>query len=226
MDVAALVSVTGHSGRTGSGVSDAWVPVRGDPLLVHAVRALFDSACVDHAFVTVAESDVDTAVEVLAGFPVTVLEGAGRPETSVRLALHTALHADSGPSVVLMHDAMRAFAPPSMIRSVVEAVRAGAPAVLPVLPVADTVKQVDRGGVVLGTQDRTELRAVQTPHGFAVHALREACESDGPLLDRLDVPIVTVPGHPYATRIATPFDLTAAEAVFAAEAHTTGRERG
>ena len=67
----------------------------------------------------------------------------------MRLALRHALSAVPDARIALVHDAARAFTPPEVVARVVDAVAAGAPAVVPVLPVADTVKLVDAGGVVL-----------------------------------------------------------------------------
>ena len=65
--------------------------------------------------------------------------------------------------IVLVHDAARAFTPPSVIRDVVRAVAEGAPAVVPVLPVADTVKQVDAADAVVATVDRSAASTVCHP---------------------------------------------------------------
>ncbi|MQA11396.1 MAG: 2-C-methyl-D-erythritol 4-phosphate cytidylyltransferase [Pseudonocardiaceae bacterium] len=221
MDVAALVSVVGQVGRAGSGAPNAWTPVRGEPLLTHAVRSLLASECVAHVFVSASASDVDRTARAVSGLPATVLEAGEHRNDALRLGLRTAQAELPRLSVILLHDPTRAFAPPALTRSVVDAVRAGAPAAVPVLPVADTIKQVNAEGVVLGTQDRGELRAPQTPQGFAVDVLCAACAADTPPLDHVAAP-VTVPGHPYAVKIATPFDLTAAEAVFAGDEHTVG----
>jgi 2-C-methyl-D-erythritol 4-phosphate cytidylyltransferase len=88
-----------------------------------------------------------------------------------------------------------------------------------VLPVVDTVKQVDADGVVLATPDRAALRVVQTPQGFDAAVLLRAHEAgsdatdDAGLVERLGVPVVTVPGHPDAMKITTKFDLAVAEAL-------------
>src|SRR2546428_36662 len=159
MSVVALVPAAGRGERLGGSVPKALVPVRGEPLLVHAVRGLLASGCVDRVVVAAPASDVDTADRVLAGLDaVTVPGGLSRTE-SVRLAMLAAGEA----TIVLVHDAARAFTPPEVIRAVVEAVKGGAPAVIPVLPVADTVKRVDAAGVVVATLDRSALRIVQTP---------------------------------------------------------------
>jgi 2-C-methyl-D-erythritol 4-phosphate cytidylyltransferase len=84
--------------------------------------------------------------------------------------------------------------------------------VVPVLPVADTVKRVDANEIVTGTVSRADLRAVQSPQGFALDVVQRSC---GGLVERTGVPVSTVPGHPAAMKIATPFDLAVAEAVFA-----------
>ncbi|WP_142284356.1 2-C-methyl-D-erythritol 4-phosphate cytidylyltransferase, partial [Mycobacterium tuberculosis] len=72
---------------------------------------------------------------------------------------------------VLVHDAARALTPPALVARVVEALRDGYAAVVPVLPLSDTIKAVDANGVVLGTPERAGLRAVQTPQGFTTDLL-------------------------------------------------------
>ncbi|MFM8329125.1 MAG: 2-C-methyl-D-erythritol 4-phosphate cytidylyltransferase, partial [Actinomycetales bacterium] len=50
-------------------------------------------------------------------------------------------------------------------------------AVIPVLPVIDTVKEIDTAGYVRNTPDRNQLRAVQTPQGFSKSVLLRAHEA-------------------------------------------------
>jgi 2-C-methyl-D-erythritol 4-phosphate cytidylyltransferase len=112
-----------------------------------------------------------------------------------------------------------------VIQAVAHAVLAGARAVVPVLTVVDTIKQVDSEGRVVGTLDRSALRTVQTPQGFAGDLLRRAHQaSSGPvtddagLVEALGEPVTTLPGHPHAFKITTPFDLAVAEVVASARA--------
>ena len=155
-----------------------------------------------------------------AGTDALVVPGGADRTESVRLALAAALGESPDISIVLVHDAARAFTPPELIRAVTAAVASGAPAVVPVLPVADTVKRVDAHEIVTETVDRADLRAVQTPQGFALDVLRRAYEhaadshtDDAGLVERIGVPVSTVPGHPAALKITSPFDLVVAEAV-------------
>ena len=105
-----------------------------------------------------------------------VFGGATRQD-SVRSGLEAL--AARKPDIVLIHDAARPFASPTLItRAIAAAAKTGA--AIPVLPVADTVKTVDAAGRVTGTLDRSLLRAVQTPQAFGFAALvdahRRACK--------------------------------------------------
>jgi 2-C-methyl-D-erythritol 4-phosphate cytidylyltransferase len=94
-------------------------------------------------------------------------------------------------------------------------------AVIPVLPVADTIKAVDANGVVLGTPERAGLRAVQTPQGFETALLRRAYQhsgsfigtDDASLVENLGTPVHTVAGDALAFKITTALDLRFARAV-------------
>jgi 2-C-methyl-D-erythritol 4-phosphate cytidylyltransferase len=121
--------------------------------------------------------------------------------------------------LVLVHDAARALTPPAVVEAVVAALRAGADAVVPVLPVTDTVKRVD-GDRVRVTVDRSDLRVAQTPQGFRREVLAAAHAQAGPaatddaaLVERLGLTVDTVPGSEEAFKVTRPFDLLMAEAV-------------
>ena len=92
------------------------------------------------------------------------------------IGLAAALAAAPQADVVIVHDAARALTPPEVTQRVVAAVRAGHEAVVPALPVTDTVKEVEARPAgepepVVGTPRRDRLRAVQTPQGFSTPVL-------------------------------------------------------
>ncbi len=215
--VTALVPAAGRGVRLGADVPKAFVALRGRSLLWHAVHGLVESVCIDEVVVAVASRDVGPAAEALAGIErVRLVTGGAERSDSVRAALD----AVPGIEIVLVHDAARCLTPSSLIRDVVAAVRAGHSAVVPVLPVTDTVKQVDSRGAIVTTVDRSTLRVAQTPQGFDAALLRRAHVGDGGpvtddagLVERLGETVTTVPGHPHAFKITTPFDLAVAEAV-------------
>jgi 2-C-methyl-D-erythritol 4-phosphate cytidylyltransferase len=212
LKIVALVTADSH----GAGETNALSLVRGEPLLTHAVRGLLDSGYVDLVVVATPAGRVGMSEEALA----TLLESRLRVVAgeSVKQALEAIQPSRAG--IFLVHDASRAFTPPRVVRSVVDAVRTGAQVAVPVLPMADTVKLVDTASVIIRTQNRELLRTAQTPLGFTSDALRSAVASgEQDLLASADVPVHTVEGHPNAMRLATPFDLTLAEAVLAADRH-------
>lgn len=122
---------------------------------------------------------------------------------------------------VLVHDAARALAPAEIYGRIIRALRSGAGAVVPGLPVIDTIKQVDADGIVLGTPERSTLRLIQTPQGFRrdvlerAHAASSDATDDAGLVERLGESVIVVPGDELARKITTPDDLAEAARILA-----------
>jgi 2-C-methyl-D-erythritol 4-phosphate cytidylyltransferase len=217
-DVAVLVPAAGAGLRLGPGGPKALRLLSGEPLLVHAVRRVAAAPSVRLIVVAAPAAEVDAVRALLAPVaPVTVVAGGAERQHSVAAAL-AIVPADVG--IVLVHDAARALTPPELVESVAAAVRAGHPAVIPALPVVDTIKEVGPAEVVLGTVDRSVLRSVQTPQGFrhdvlaAAHAAGlEAHTDDAGMVEKAGVPVTCVPGSELALKITRPLDLVIAEAL-------------
>lgn len=181
-------------------------------MLRRAVDGLLESGVVDTVVVIVPAELVDAARADLPDTVVVVVGGEERTD-SVRAGLAAA----TGAEWILVHDAARALTPPSLIARVVAELQAGRSAVIPVLPVSDTIKTVDVLGAVTGTPPRSELRAVQTPQGFDAALLRRAyheldgdATDDSSLVERLGERVRTIVGEPEAFKITTPWDLALA----------------
>jgi 2-C-methyl-D-erythritol 4-phosphate cytidylyltransferase len=129
--------------------------------------------------------------------------------------------------VVLVHDAARPLVEPELIESVARAAEERG-AALPVLAVIDTVKRV-RDGRVVETLDRRELAVAQTPQGFRFELLAAAYEAafrdritvtdESMAVERLGLPVRTVPGSPRNRKITTAEDLAWAEGLVQGEVH-------
>jgi 2-C-methyl-D-erythritol 4-phosphate cytidylyltransferase len=123
--------------------------------------------------------------------------------------------------VVVVHDAARPLASRALFERVVAAVRAGADAAIPVVPVADTIKRI-QGEQVVETVDRKALVAVQTPQAFRADALRRAHKAepeatdDAGLIEALGGTVVVVAGDPRNLKITSPDDLIVAAAFMGA----------
>lgn len=214
--VTAVVPAAGSGERLAAGIPKAFYRLDGHTLLERAVEGLQASGVIDHIVVAVPVDRLDEAKLTLAGKAEVVAGGADRRE-SVRLGLSAA-----GQSrFVLIHDAARALTPPQLIIRVVEALLAGHQAVVPALPVPDTIKAVDADGMVVSTPHRAALRAVQTPQGFAAELLLRAYElagdadftDDASLVEHLGDPVYVVDGDPLAFKITHPLDLQLAHAI-------------
>ncbi|MGY6657763.1 IspD/TarI family cytidylyltransferase [Amycolatopsis sp. TRM77291] len=182
----------------------ALAPVNGEALLTHTVRGLLALPDLDLVVVAAPERCADSFSAALRGF-----EERCRivPGASLAHAFDTVESEIAGDPVILVHDALRAFTPANTVRAVADAVRAGSPFVVPVLPMADTVKVTDAAKVITGTEDRTYLRTAQTPLGFTRETFLSYAGE--PSLDGAH----TVPGHPDAMRVTNAFELKLAEAI-------------
>jgi len=211
-----VVVAAGSGTRLGAARPKAFVSLGGHTLLEHAVRRVLDSGVVG-CVVAVVPADLVRPAGELLGPGVLVVAGGEDRTASVRRGL---LALPASVRAVLVHDAARCLVPPELVRRVVDALdRHGA--VVPGLPLADTVKQVDDRGAVVRTPDRAGLRLVQTPQGFGRDLLERAHRSaagsqagspsvatdDAALVERLGEPVQVVPGDARALKVTTPEDL-------------------
>ena len=240
----AVLTAAGSGSRLGAGVPKALVPVGGVSLLRRAAAGLIASGVVSHVVVTAPAGEVDRFRAELEGLPdgsaqdeagrwggIEVVAGSPRSrQASVALGLAAALAAVPQADVVIVHDAARALTPPEVTQRVVAAVRAGHEAVVPALPVTDTVKEVEARPAgepepVVGTPRRDRLRAVQTPQGFSTPVLVAAhragaeragdetlaASDDAGLVEACGGSVVVVAGDERAMKVTTPMDLALAE---------------
>ena len=108
------------------------------------------------------------------------------------------------------------------------AVRDGADAAVPGLPVQDTVRLVTADGHALQTVDRSRLRAIQTPQGFNRSVLERAhrlgadnpvpATDDAALVEQAGGRVLVVDGSAEAFKVTGPLDLIWAEALLASRA--------
>ncbi|MEU5579461.1 2-C-methyl-D-erythritol 4-phosphate cytidylyltransferase [Streptomyces huasconensis] len=228
---AVVIPAAGRGVRLGPGAPKALRALNGTPMLIHAVRAMAASRAVS-LVVVVAPPEGAAEVKTLLddhALPertdFLVVPGGESRQESVRAGLDAL---PPGIDIVLVHDAARPLVPVDTVDGVIEAVRDGAPAVVPALPLADTVKQVEPAAApgaaeaVVATPERARLRAVQTPQGFDRATLVRAHETvtdnvtdDASMVEQLGLPVVVVPGHEEAFKVTRPLDLLLAEAVLA-----------
>jgi 2-C-methyl-D-erythritol 4-phosphate cytidylyltransferase len=227
-NVVAIVLAAGAGERLGGGTPKAFVELAGRSMVARAAAAA--ASCADVTELVVAsppsEAERRRVVEALDGTPkpVRVVAGGASRQSSVLCALEAA---SNDVDIVVVHDAARPLAPPSLFSSVIEALdrrRSDAAAAIPVVPVVDTLKRV-AGGFVVETVARDDLRAAQTPQAFAAEALRSAHEraaaaameftDDAALLEWAGHRVIVVAGDPANLKVTTAEDVRRAEAAIA-----------
>ena len=209
--VAAIIPAAGLGVRFGADQPKAFFELAGLSLLTRSALALSAHADVlvvavpaEHLALAAQELDsVDAEVHIVVG-------GATRQDS---VASAMAVVPDDI-DFVLVHDAARPLVPATVIAQVIESLGNGHRAVIPVLPVVDTIKRLDNNGHVVETVDRNSLRRVQTPQGFTKAVLVEAfsdpthvATDEAGLVERLGVTVSTVPGSERAFKITTPDDV-------------------
>ena len=140
-------------------------------------------------------------------------------------ALTRAGHDDE--TLLLVHDAARPGLTSGLVRAVIEAARDGEAAVVPVVPVPDSLKRV-RAERVVGQVERAEVAGAQTPQAARLGVLRAAIEEahawgrpitdDAGALAAAGTPVRVVPGDPANRKLTEPADLVAMRALLASRA--------
>jgi 2-C-methyl-D-erythritol 4-phosphate cytidylyltransferase len=149
-----------------------------------------------------------------------VVPGGSRRQDSVTAGMRAL--SSSATDIVLVHDGVRPLVSQDLIGRVIrQAQESGA--VIPVIPVEDTLKHVQQDQVA-ETPDRSHFFRCQTPQGFRVDLLNRAlkkAEDDGfygtdeaMLVERLGLPVSAIPGEVRNMKITTPLDLKIAEVLF------------
>lgn len=217
--VSALIVAGGSGSRFGQ--KKQFITLGGIPLLLKTAQCFADNPAIDRIIVVVPVEDVASSTALLAKIstPYCVVAGGSTRAASVLNGLRET--ANSG--IVLIHDGVRPFVGPDLIHRVIAGL-AGCDAVVPVLPVTDTLKETS-GSRVIKTVSRRNLYRVQTPQAFNTAAILAAHErsvglaepptDDSMLIEAQGGHVRIVDGDPYNIKITLPEDLLFAEAIYA-----------
>lgn len=222
--LAVIVVAAGSGTRLNGGAPKAFVGLDEHTILRHALRGVFAAPRAQVVIVVPQgyEGAALTDAREVAGDRldlVSVVAGGTTRQSSVAAGV-AALWADV--DTVLVHDAARALTPPAVFARVVAALDGGAEAVIPAVPVVDTIKRVDAAGAIVAAVDRSELAAAQTPQGFRRDVLQEAVRAadaehtdDAALVAAAGHTVITVAGDEASFKITTGPDLERARALIA-----------
>ncbi|AYF00961.1 bifunctional 2-C-methyl-D-erythritol 4-phosphate cytidylyltransferase/2-C-methyl-D-erythritol 2,4-cyclodiphosphate synthase [Paracoccus yeei] len=210
---AAIITAAGRGTRAGGDLPKQWRKLGRDSALARSIGAF---AGFSRIIVTVAPQDMDRALAEIAG-PVVLVAGGETRSASIRAALETLEGSDI--THVLIHDGARPLVSDAVIRGVVDALRAGAQAAAPALPVSDALWRAE-GGQVTATASREGLFRAQTPQGFALapilaahRAFREGAADDVELALRAGLAVSVTPGDEDNLKLTWPGDFARAERI-------------
>lgn len=220
----AIVVAAGKGTRLGGNRPKQFLELDGIPVIIHTLRQFERSPEIDEVVIVLPGEETDTFLSVAKDFalnkPRQAVAGGATRAQSVQRGLAAIGEAE----VVAVHDGVRPFVTPAEIDRVVTAARVHGAAVL-VAPVTDTIKEI-KGGRVVRTLQRAQLRRTLTPQCFRLDILKRAYDQlaaveaegievtdDCLLVERLGAEIVAVEGSARNIKITREEDLALAEAL-------------
>lgn len=226
MSVLAIIPAAGTGVRMGTDTPKQFLALEGVPIFVHTLRKFVSSDAIDEIFLVLRPDDIARARQDIERErfprPIRLIEGGPTRQDTVARAL---AEAPASTEIIVVHDAVRPFLAPEMLRRVVEAARQYGAAILGI-PSVDTVKQVERQ-TVLGTIPRERIVLAQTPQAFRAPLLREAFARAGAdgfhstdessLVEHLGVTVTVLMGSDRNIKITKPSDLPVARLYLAQE---------
>ena len=219
MDAVAVIVAAGRGVRMGEKYNKLLLPLGTSTIIECSLEPFLKHTGIQKIFLTVASQD-RRFFERLIPKEVILVEGGKRRQDSVHNALLRIVQEKPVPEIVLVHDGARPFCSAALIDNIL-AVAHEHGAVIPVLPLVDTIRRVTKENTEV--IDRVELFAAQTPQGFHTEVLKDASmqavannwivTDDASLVEKNGGRVVTIEGELQNIKITTPEDLERADYV-------------
>lgn len=217
--LSAIIVAGGSSQRMG--FDKLFVTIADEPVIAHAIRAFEGAKSVSEIIIVTREQRHDELQKIAsgAGFKKirAIVPGGERRQDSVRAGLD---RIDREAKYVAVHDAARPLITRAQIELTVEQCRVHGAATL-AQPVNDTLKRVDADLLVVGSVDRHQLYAMQTPQIFERRLIEDAYRrvyaenilvtDEVSAVERLGQKIALVLNDDFNFKITYPHDLPVAD---------------
>lgn len=212
-----LIVAGGRGTRMGGPQPKQFLELAGRPVLMHTLEVFDRWDASARLIVVLPEDQIDTWKRLceahVFGRIHRVVAGGETRFHSVR----NGLGAVASNGLIAVHDGVRPLVAPSVIAACFATAADGGAAV-PVVPVVESVREVDADG---GSRpvDRARLRVVQTPQVFRADVLRAAYRlpydprftDDASVVEASGMAVRLVPGNRENIKLTTPMDLLLAE---------------
>jgi 2-C-methyl-D-erythritol 4-phosphate cytidylyltransferase len=221
MRTIAIILAGGTGKRMGTSINKQFLLLDNKPIIVHTLQVFDECRQIDGIYLVVNQKDLPVMQEdILETYKfnkiMKLVIGGRLRQDSVK----NGLEAIEPPcDNVIIHDGARPFVSPAFIEKGIFLMEMF-DAIIPALPVKDTIKVVSKEGFVLKTLERDSLWHVQTPQTFKYDMIMKAYREgitkklygydDATFLENMGKKVKVVEGSPYNIKITTPEDLTIA----------------
>ena len=212
----ALIVAGGKGLRMGTDLPKQFLPIGGKPVLMRTLEAFYRYSSEIQLILVLPHSQQDYWRELCAKYDFTLPHRVADGGETRFHSVKNGLAVIQGDGLVAVHDGVRPFVSQDVIARCYELAETGK-AVVPVVGVVETVRQINENGSV--TVDRERYKLVQTPQTFDVGLLKKAYEQsytsaftdDASVVEALGVSVCLTEGNRENVKITTPFDLKLAE---------------
>ena len=211
--VAAILPAAGQGRRMGANRNKLFLPLNDSSVLEETLRKVISHPQICHIYLVYAQEDQESLNSLRSLPDLTLVLGGERRQDSVAAAL-AQIQTDRLVEKVIVHDAARPLCSTELISRVIRALE-HYPAVIPVIPLKDTIRQINGEQVKL--VNRQDYVATQTPQGFHLSPYWQATlqsqqedwevTDDASLLEKTGIPVHLIPGEETNLKITTPLDL-------------------
>lgn len=222
MRTIAIILAGGKGKRMGTPTNKQFLLLDNKPLIAHTLQVFEECRQIDGIYLVANQKDLSAMQEeIIERYKfqkvLKIVIGGRLRQDSVRNGLEAI---DSPCDIVVIHDGARPFVSPSFIEKGISLMEMH-DAIIPALPVKDTIKVVTKEGFVSKTLDRDSLWYVQTPQTFKYELILKAYRDgqakrlygydDATFLEHMGKKVKVIEGSPYNIKITTPEDLVIAQ---------------
>ena len=211
--VAAILPAAGQGRRMGASQNKLFLPLNDSSVIEETLRKVISHPQICHIYLVYNQEDHELLNSLRSLPDLTLVLGGERRQDSVAAAL-AQIQTDRLVEKVIVHDAARPLCSTDLISRVIRALE-HYPAVIPVIPLKDTIRKIIGDQVQL--VNRQDYVSTQTPQGFHLSFYWQATlqsqqedwdvTDDASLLEKTGIPVHLIPGEETNLKITTPLDL-------------------
>ncbi len=219
--ISAVIAAGGKGARMGAGENKVFMPLCGEAILLHTLRAFEGCEVIDEIVIVSGAGEHRKMARLASDAGITKMKAVTEGGATRRESVKNGIAFTSG-DIIMIHDAARALITDGEIRAAAaDAEKYGAAALG--VKVKDTLKSADENGFITGTVDREATYRIQTPQAFRrdiITAAHNAADEHGwdatddcALVERLGIRIKITPGSYDNIKLTTPDDMASAEII-------------